>query len=530
MKILSRVVIALLFCLMVVPFLPLAVQALGPTISISPGSGPPGKDAYVSCTGFSNYTGNSVSIRFYTTSADYTTVATTTVWGDGNFTTAHFNIPESARGDHYVYACDVNGNNITSTIFTVSPALQISPSEGLVDTTVTVRGRGFGQGETGIQLSYYLDGGDRKVASGITASGYGGWNITFKVPASSKGSHTIDATGAISSLYEVEDATFTIKPGISLSKSSGSVGDNITVSGSGFGSYEGQITATYDGTQAGSSTAANSDGNWTIPFTVPLSAKGVHKIDASGSSTSATDIADKDFTVSPGMTLAPNSGHVGTILNVSGTGFASSKRVTVTYDGMEKGNATTDGAGSFSWISFAAPKSIHGKHNVTAADADGSKVSADFVMESQPPPAPVLNSPSQGSRVGFIGNVTPTFEWSSVTDESGVTYSLQIATSQNSTTPLVSPAGFTAPSVSLAGLTAANYTLTKEQSLPHGTYYWIVRAIDGAQNQGNWTSPYSFKAGLLSLWQFIVIIVLAIVLIGVLVYFFVIRRRRDMYG
>ena len=508
MKILSRLVTALLFCLVVISFASVPAQAQAPQILISPTSGPPGQQAYIYGTGLSGYTGSSIYIRFYTTSTDYTSVATLMVPSDGNFTAAYFTIPECAKGDHLVYAYNVNGN-IASTIFTVTPRLEIGPSEGLVDTTVMVKGRGFGQSETGIQLSYYLDGGYRMVANGIAANSYGSWDVTFRIPASSRGSHRIDAAGDISSLDQVQDATFTVKPGISLSKSSGSVGDSITVSGSGFSSNEAEIKVSYDGAQAGSSTTANNDGSWTIPFSVPPSAKGVHRIDASGLSTPATDIADKEFTVSPVMTLVPNSGHVGSNLTVSGNGFAGSKMVSVAYDGAEKGSGTTDGTGRFSEISFSVPKSIHGKHTVAVTDADGNKASADFTMESQPPPTPVLLSRPQGSRVGFLGNVTTTFEWSPVTDESGVVYTFQIATSQN----------FTAPLLSLTDLSAANYTLTQQQALPHGTYYWRVKAIDGAQNEGNWTSPYSLKAGLLSLWQLIVIIVLAIVLISVLVCF-----------
>jgi hypothetical protein len=398
--------------------------------------------------------------------------------------------------------------------FTVEPGLEISPEEGSVGTTVTVKGRGFAEKEEDIEVRYYLTSSDySRVKSGITADKYGSWETTFTVPPSSKGTHKIDAKGDDSSLSDVADAQFEIKPGISISEASGYVGDTITVSGSGFKNKETGIKVTYDGTQVGSTITADANGAWTISFEIPPSTKGNHKIDASGSSTSAATISDKNFTVSPQITLTPTEGHVGTELSVSGNGFAASKRVTITYDGTEVGSATSDATGSFSGISFPAPPSIHGNHEVKATDAQGNTITANFSMESTAPPTPRLISPADESRVGFIGKVAPTFEWSDVTDPSGVSYNLQIATSENFANPLA-----------FSGLTATSYTLAEEQALPQGNYYWRVKAIDGAQNEGNWTVPYSFKAGLLPLWAFIVIIVLVVGLIGGLVYFFVGRR------
>ena len=70
-----------------------------------------------------------------------------------------------------------------------------------------------------------------------------------------------------------------------------------------------------------------------------------------------------------------------------------------------------------------------------------------------------------------------------------------------------------------------NYTLEKTEALPFGTYYWTVQAVDGADNESGWTMAYSFRAGLLPLWAFIVIIVAIVAGIGTSVYFFIIRKR-----
>jgi hypothetical protein len=146
-------------------------------------------------------------------------------------------------------------------------------------------------------------------------------------------------------------------------------------------------------------------------------------------------------------------------------------------------------------------------------------------MESDPPDTPDLISLPDGGRVGFVGRVRPTFEWSEVPDDSGVRYSLQIATSANVT----ATGEFVDPVVSKEGLVGTNHTLEKTEALPYGTYYWIMQAVDGAENESGWTAARSFHAGRLPLWGFILIIVGIVVVVGALVYFFIIRRRIYYY-
>ncbi|HXZ29819.1 MAG TPA: hypothetical protein VEG43_01490, partial [Dehalococcoidia bacterium] len=195
-----------------------------------------------------------------------------------------------------------------------------------------------------------------------------------------------------------------------------------------------------------------------------------------------------------------------------------------TYDGTNVVAGRTDSKGSFDVI-FAVPESPHGAHQVTAEDAADNVASANFTMESNPPDKPEPISPPDKSRVGFIGEVTPTFAWSAVSDPSGVYYNLQIAASAN-----ITAAGeFAGPIVSVTHLVGTNYTLNATQALAYGTYYWIVQAVDRADNKSGWTTPHSFHAGLLPLWAFILGIVVAAAVIGTLVHFLVLRRRVRYY-
>ncbi len=512
MKLLPRLIIAFGICLIAVPALILTtpVQAQ-PAIDLSMSSGYVGDEIVVYGENFTPYSG--ISVYYYITPDDSVYVGEGYVNSGGEFSVG-FPIPESYTGSHEIQV-DYDSEYLDTT-FAVEPMLEItSPGDatGLVGSEVTIEGTGFGEAEDYIEVRYYTTSSDFTVVeSGITASEYGTFAATFQVPASSGGEHEILAKGEVTAEDEVNEATFTVKPSMSLSESSGYVGDSVTVTGNGFGASETGIMVTYDGSQAGSTTNADAWGAWTITFAAPESAKGSHTIDAYGSYTSAAEVSEKEFTISQEAILTPTEGYVGTSLSVSGTGFAANQGVSINYDGTQVATATSNNEGSFS-ASFLAPKSIHGNHTVIAGDASDNSVSLNFAMSSTPPPLPVLILPANGSRLGF--KVAPAFQWSAVTDPSGVVYELQIATD----------AGFVNLVVpEISNLTDNHYALPEVQALRYVTYYWRVKAIDGAQNDSGWTTAYSFHLGLLPLWAFIVIIALVVVLIGVLVYLF--RRKK----
>ena len=106
-------------------------------------------------------------------------------------------------------------------------------------------------------------------------------------------------------------------------------------------------------------------------------------------------------------------------------------------------------------------------------------------MESTPPPAPQPLLPLEEGKTGGQAE----FDWEDVSDDSGVTYSLQIA----------SDAGFTTLLLDKTDITESQYTLTKEERLEStgkdAPYYWRIRAVDGAGNQGAWTTAGTFLVG-----------------------------------
>jgi hypothetical protein len=73
----------------------------------------------------------------------------------------------------------------------------------------------------------------------------------------------------------------------------------------------------------------------------------------------------------------------------------------------------------------------------------------------------------------------PTFTWTTVSDPSGVTYSLQVDNDDN----------FSSPEIDATGLTENAYTLTV--ALSDDNYSWRVRAVDGANNSSDWSTVWT---------------------------------------
>lgn len=103
-------------------------------------------------------------------------------------------IPTSNKGNHSVSASGATtpSTEIKEQIFTVTPSFSINPNSGWVGRVVTVSGAGFASGETNIAVIY----DDLVVKTNISADLNGAWQSSFSIPASSKGTHQVDAKGA----------------------------------------------------------------------------------------------------------------------------------------------------------------------------------------------------------------------------------------------------------------------------------------------------------------------------------------------
>ncbi len=463
-----------------------------PSISISTDSGVVGDEITVNGTGFA-VSENNIAITY-----DGTDTKTGIVAGNTGSWETTFTLPASAKGSHTVGASGktTDASDVANIAVTINPKISITPASGNVGTSVTVSGTGFGKSEGSIQAIYDGIG----IKTGLSADSKGSWDVSFTIPNSIKGGHLIDASGTSTTADTVPDLTFIVSSAVTVKPSSAYVGDAITVTGCGFAGMESGITVTIDDSIVKGEIAANNEGCWNSSVTVPATTAGNHMIDAYGASTMPSEVANTKLTVLSKLTLEPADGHVGSNIAISGTGFGAGKAVTLKYDSTDLATEyTSDDKGNFE-ASLVAPKTPGGKHNVVATDADGASATAVFNMEATPPAVPGIVSPKNESRAGFFDPVTPTFEWTAVSDPSGISYSLQISTQSDFATTLLSKENLTEP----------KYILTEGEALARGKYYWRVKAIDGASNDSGWTQSIGFKAGLMPLWAFILIVVVGI--------------------
>jgi hypothetical protein len=486
-----------------------------PAIGLSSEDGTVGSNLTIAGKGF-NANESNIEVLF-----DASAAQTGIVAGSKGSWQITIKVPASSRGQHII---DATGTTPASEVedkkFTVIPKVEINPTSGWVNTVVGIYGSGFATGETNIKVTY--DGGT--VKTDIAADAKGSWQSSFSIPSSSRGSHDIRAYGAITNEGDLQSASFSVSPGIKLEPVSGYlggaiyVGDGLYISGVGFESNENGIKVTYDGALAVSDITADTKGSWSDRLDVPLSSKGEHIIDASGEVTRASDIVDAIVIVSPKVELNPTSGAIGSDITVHGTGFAANQIITISYDGVKvPSNAATDAKGIFT-TSFKIPQSKAGDHTVTITDPTAAVFSGGFTVESTPPPTPNLISPEAGSSFGFFGKTTVSFRWSAVEDPSGVYYVLEISPSPD----------FAGTVIRKEGLTSTEYTLTNNEGLTKGNYYWRVKAVDGADNQGDWTNGQLFKIGGID-WWLPLIVVLAVIVLIVIIWRFRSVGRQDKW-
>ena len=522
MKLLRCLIAALAICLVAVPAFTTPVQASG-SITLSPTEGCVGDKLTVNGAGF--VSGKTVRVYY----DDVLQATTKAVYGTKcprGFFTVSFTIPEGCQGRYKVYAEDASGRSATA-YFKVNPGIALNTKSGHAGDNVTVTGGGFPCSGNGINIRYYRDGDsyiDFPVTTGADKDGR--WEGSFPAPASAEGAHTIDAyyNNDTHTLSQVREASFEMQPKITLNPDSGCAGDIIAVSGAGFEATD-DIELRYDHQKFGEY-SADENGSWgEVSFTIPSGARGSHVIEAFHSR-STTAIASATFTLGPGIALQPatslsSPGHAGQTFSVTGKSFDPNVAVDVSYQ-----NTTTtvfaDAEGNLPAVTFIA-QGEHGEQYINASYEGNSAPSAVFYMEGTPPDEPTLDSPID-SRTGFFGSFTgricPTFKWSNVTDPSGIaSYDLQIYHGDNSTISIPVPI----KSVSFQGDIVA-YSLPEEHALAYGSYYWKVRAIDGAENEGNWTEAKSFHAGFMPQWAMITIAA-GLLLVVILVVIFIMRRR-----
>jgi hypothetical protein len=521
----SSMAIALLLILVVG-----AVPAAGTSVSISPDEGEIGDYVDVDVSDFI------VTVRIYFSSdeADIGDQIGDEVraYYQASGTTG-FRVPDRLEdgkreedvhsGEYYVYAARVDTKEIEAiaTFTVIKGEITLTPEEGSVGDEIEISGADF-RPERAIAVEYEDD--DIAIAGGdIMTDSDGNFTCAVIIPDSLMGEHTIvvaDESGNES------EAVFTVEPKITLVPAEQEGGKEVTVIGAGF-EAEYSITITLDGNRVETNPryiSTDFKGSFSCVFGAPLydSPTTINVV----ASDRYINKAEAQLVVLGGIRLGPvtsaaSPGHAGMELTIYGTGFASGATVTITYNEGDEVIATettaADPSGNFNFV-FTVPPSAAGSHVITATGDGTTTKAAVFTMESDAPPVPLPRLPGAAS----TAEEQARFDWGDVTDPSGVSYTLQVA----------SDVDFNTLVVDKQGIPFSEYTLTgNEKLVPAGqkAYYWRVKAVDGASNEGEWSSVGLFYVGFSrtamsgGVW-YILYGLIALMLAGFVFWFY--RRRR----
>ena len=182
----------------------------------------------------------------------------------GEFTCS-FAIPDSAAGEHKVWAKDALGNSAKA-YFRVIPSIAISPSSGAIGDSVTVSGAGFGD-ESNVTVYF-----DRAEVARERSDKYGGFEVSFVVPVMEPGSYEVE----VEEDGNMRRAEFTIVAGATLDLSAGNVDTAVTVSGIGF-IADHAVTINYGDVEVATA-LTDANGAFSAVFYVPASIGGNHTV------------------------------------------------------------------------------------------------------------------------------------------------------------------------------------------------------------------------------------------------------------
>jgi hypothetical protein len=321
-----------------------SISVINNQVSTNPPSGQVG--ASVSLVG-SSFLASDTSV---TISFNQAIVGTCAAAGGSFNCSPAFNVPSLPMGTYYIAVNGNSGNPMDSAIlpFVVAPSLTVSPSQGMVGSTVTVTGGNFSNSDTSAQLMF---GWGPLVDNNNTAVGPAGGcpvvngslaSCTFVVPSTLPSGQVVAASGynvlATGNSGDQGLAQFTVfVPPLTISPSSSAIGSPVQVYGSGFSSADTVATLSFSQQGAGQVAVGPLAGcpvvNGTLTpctFTVPAQLSGGPVLDSSvtggafnvTATGNAGDQISVQFNALASFNVTPGTIGAAQILTASGTGYA----------------------------------------------------------------------------------------------------------------------------------------------------------------------------------------------------------------
>ena len=463
----------------------------------------------VTIEGWGFYAGKMVTLYYYNRIGEKLGTEVASAIGEFSYP---FIIPDSVVGKHKVTVVNVEGNSAEAE-FEVIPSITLNPTAGAPGELLMVSGTGFGY-RSDVSIYFRSD----EVAFAKTDE-YGNFEVTFNIPEMSAGTYEVKAEDEDDNL---DKAKFVIAAGARLNQIVGSVGTEITISGSGFKPGE-TLTIKFDSLEVATATA-DSSGTFTGAFNVPLSASGKHLVTVSDGETTkqlaysveamAPPVPSLLLPADTSETRAEAYFDWAAVIDPSlpityNLQVASDRNFTSIV--LEKAGLTDSEyalAGEEKLAAVTQENPYYWRLKAVDSAANESEWSTPWSFYVVAPPVPELLLPQMGIKAEEL----VCFDWGDVTAlSSPVTYVLQVASDEN----------FASIVLEKEGLADSIYTLIEEEKLPavkeEAPYYWRVKAIDAAANESEWSSPLSFYVGFsfaLPGWVIYLLIGLGVILIG----------------
>jgi hypothetical protein len=290
---------------------------------------------------------------------------------DGTFELI-FDIPESLNGVQKIKITGEDSGAEFEFNFTVKSKLTISPVSGPAGTVLTITGSGFdyrngiilfinGSVLTSTDITWVLD------ATYKRTNNYGSFIVTYVIPNTlASGTYTVKAEDEDkNTIWAQTSFEVLLNSVLTISTNTGKVDDTLTVTGTNF-SPNANLSILFD-TQTVATVTTDSLGNFSKEITVPAAVCGAHLVKVGNT--------QQTYTVTPKMTLDKTQGIAGTIVTVTGKGFAGGTAITAKFNNaaVVMTPAVTDATGGFV-ATFTVPANATGTYavEVTAGNTQTS--------------------------------------------------------------------------------------------------------------------------------------------------------------
>jgi len=242
-----------------------------PEAALSKPSGRAGEQVAVNGTGFRANT--AVTVTFAGTQVTLDAASPKTD-ASGSFSYS-FTVPIVAEDTHDV-VISVGSASVTRT-FATDMDMTIAPSSGQAGTDIALTASGFAPSSPAV-----ITFGNTNLTT-TTTSAQGSLSVVFTVPAVAEGTYPVKVE--VAGISASKD--FTVSADVSFSPSSGPVGTQITVAGTGFGASK-PLTLTWDGDNMEGAGTTTAEGAFNVVFSVPPVQAGNYTISISDGTVTKT--------------------------------------------------------------------------------------------------------------------------------------------------------------------------------------------------------------------------------------------------